>query len=337
MKPLSIKDIAKKANVSITTVSFIMNGKAEKMRISQDMITKVEKIIQEVGFRPNQVARSLRTGNTNTIGLIVEDISNPFFAAIARLIEDKAYKQGYKIIYSSTENNLDKAKGLIKMFKSRQVDGYIIAPMVGMEEDIRGLLQDKTPVVVFDRNLPGLEVSCVLIDNVKGTYNATEFLIDQGKKKIAFVTVDVDVQQIKDRFVGYEKALKINGIEVEGKLCKQIPFTHSAEETTKELVEFFNANPEIDGVLFATNYLAVRGLFCFKEMGKVINKDIKVIAYDDHDIFQLHSPMISAVNQPVEEIADNVIGLILKGLAVVDSFEEHEISKVMLESSLIER
>lgn len=337
MKPLSIKDIAKKANVSITTVSFIMNGKAEKMRISQDMITKVEKIIQEVGFRPNQVARSLRTGNTNTIGLIVEDISNPFFAAIARLIEDKAYKQGYKIIYSSTENNLDKAKGLIKMFKSRQVDGYIIAPMVGMEEDIRGLLQDKTPVVVFDRNLPGLEVSCVLIDNVKGTYNATEFLIDQGKKKIAFVTVDVDVQQIKDRFVGYEKALKINGIEVEEKLCKQIPFTHSAEETTKELVEFFNANPEIDGVLFATNYLAVRGLFCFKEMGKVINKDIKVIAYDDHDIFQLHSPMISAVNQPVEEIADNVIGLILKGLAVVDSFEEHEISKVMLESSLIER
>lgn len=337
MKPLSIKDIAKKANVSITTVSFIMNGKAEKMRISQDMITKVEKIIKEVGFRPNQVARSLRTGNTNTIGLIVEDISNPFFASIARLIEDKAYKQGYKIIYSSTENNLDKAKGLIKMFKSRQVDGYIIAPMVGMEEDIKGLLMDRTPVVVFDRNLPGLEVSSVLIDNVQGAYNATEFLIEQGRKNIAFVTVDVDVQQIKDRHEGYKKALMINGIELDEKLCKLIPFTNSAEETTRELVDFFNGNPEIDGVLFATNYLAVRGLFCFKEMGKVINKDIKVIAYDDHDIFQLHSPMISAVNQPVEEIADNVIGLILKGLAVVDSFEEHEINKVMLSSSLIER
>ena len=91
MKPLSIKDIAKKANVSITTVSFILNGKAEKMRISQEMIIKVEKIIKELGFRPNQVARSLRTGNTKTIGLIVEDISNPFFASIARLIENKAY------------------------------------------------------------------------------------------------------------------------------------------------------------------------------------------------------------------------------------------------------
>ena len=337
MKPLSIKDIAKKANVSITTVSFIMNGKAEKMRISQDMITKVEKIIKEVGFRPNQVARSLRTGNTNTIGLIVEDISNPFFASIARLIEDKAYKQGYKIIYSSTENNLDKAKGLIKMFKSRQVDGYIIAPMVGMEDDIRDLLGDRTPVVVFDRNLPGLEVSCVLIDNIEGTYNATEALILQGKKNIAFVTVDVEVQQIKDRYVGYEKALKLNGIKLNKKLCKLIPFTNTAEETTKELIRFFQDHPEIDAVLFATNYLAVRGLFCFKEMEKEINKDFKVIAYDDHDIFQLHSPMISAVNQPVEAIADNVINLILKALAVVDSFEEHEINKVVLSSTLIER
>lgn len=337
MKPLSIKDIAKKANVSITTVSFIMNGKAEKMRISQDMIAKVEKIIKEVGFRPNQVARSLRTGNTNTIGLIVEDISNPFFASIARLIEDKAYKQGYKIIYSSTENNLEKAKGLIRMFKSRQVDGYIIAPMVGMEEDIRGLLADRTPVVVFDRDLPGLEVSCVLINNVEGTFKATESLIAQGKRNIAFVTVDVEVQQIKDRYVGYEKALKLNGIEVQEDLCKLISFTSSAEDTTKELIEFFTANTQIDAVLFATNYLAVRGLFCFKEMNKAIDGDFKVIAYDDHDIFQLHSPMISAVNQPVEEIADHVINLILKSLSVVDSFEEHEINKVVLSSSLIER
>jgi len=337
MKPLSIKDIAKKANVSITTVSFILNGKAEKMRISQDMIAKVEKIIKELGFKPNQVARSLRTGNTKTIGLIVEDISNPFFASIARLIEDKAYKHGYKIIYSSTENNLEKAKGLIKMFKSRQVDGYIIAPMVGMEEDIRELLSDRTPVVVFDRNLPGLEVSSVLVDNVEGTFLATQYLIQHGKKNIAFVNVDVEVQQIKDRYTGYEKALKSSKIKLDEDLCKLIPFTNTADETTSELVEFFNKNTKIDAVLFGTNYLAVRGLFCFKKMKKQINSDFKVIAYDDHDIFQLHSPTISAVDQPVEEIADQVISLILKGLSVVDSFEEQELNKVVLSSRLIER
>lgn len=337
MKPLSIKDIAKKANVSITTVSFILNGKAEKMRISQDMIAKVEKIIKELGFRPNQVARSLRTGNTKTLGLIVEDISNPFFASIARFIEDKAYKHGYKIIYSSTENNLEKAKGLIRMFKSRQVDGYIIAPMIGMEEDIKGLLMDRTPVVVFDRHLPGLEVSTVLVDNIKGTYMATQSLIEQDKKNIAFVTVDVEVEEIKDRHAGYEKALKASKIKPDKKLFKSIPFAHTAEETTGELVEFFTSNPQIDAVLFATNYLAVRGLFCFKEMHKPIDKDFKVIAFDDHDIFKLHSPTISAVDQPIEEIADEVISLILKELSLVNSFEEHEHKQVVLSSRLIQR
>ncbi|MBB6271929.1 LacI family transcriptional regulator [Pedobacter cryoconitis] len=337
MKPLSIKDIAKKANVSITTVSFILNGKAEKMRISQDMIAKVEAIIKEVGFKPNQVARSLRTGNTNTIGLIVEDISNPFFAAIARLIEDKAYKHGYKIIYSSTENNLEKAKGLIKMFKSRQVDGYIIAPMVGMEEDIRELLSDRTPVVVFDRHLPGLEVSSVLVDNIKGTYMATDSLIHKGMKNIAFVTVDVDVEQIKDRYKGYEQALKANKIKINKKLCKLISFSNTADETTAELTKFFTENPEIDAVLFATNYLAVRGLFSFREMNKQLNAEFKVIAYDDHDIFKLHSPTISAVDQPIEEIAENVINFVLKELAVAGSFEKKELNNVVLSSRLIER
>ncbi|SEA68931.1 LacI family DNA-binding transcriptional regulator [Pedobacter hartonius] len=337
MKPLSIKDIAKKANVSITTVSFILNGKAEKMRISQDMIIKVEKIIKELGFRPNQVARSLRTGNTKTIGLIVEDISNPFFASIARLIEDKAYRHGYKIIYSSTENNIDKAKGLIRMFKARQVDGYIIAPMLGMEEDIRGLLSDRTPVVVFDRHLPGLEVSTVLVDNIDGTYKATQALIEQGKKNIAFVTVDVEAEEIKDRYKGYEKALKANKIKLDENICELIPFANSAEETTRDLVNFFTENPKIDAVVFATNYLAVRGLFCFKEMKKPINEDFKVIAYDDHDIFKLHSPTISAVYQPIEEIADQVITLILKGLSVVDTFEEPELRQIVLLSTLIER
>lgn len=337
MKPLSIKDIARQANVSITTVSFILNGKAEKMRISQEMIVKVEKIIKDLGFRPNQVARSLRTGNTKTIGLIVEDISNPFFASIARLIENKAYKHGYKIIYSSTENNLEKAKGLIKMFRSRQVDGYIIAPMVGMEEDIKGLLNDRTPVVVFDRNLPGVEVNCVLVDNMGGTYEGTDFLIRKGRKNIAFVTVDVDVEQIKDRYLGFEKALMLNGIELNKKLVKSIPFSNTADETTAELITFFTENPEIDAVLFATNYLAVRGLFSFKEMKKQVNDDFRVIAYDDHDIFMLHSPEISAVQQPVEEIADAVMELMLNALNSIDSYEEEVLSKIVLSSSVIER
>jgi len=338
MKPLSIKDIAKKANVSITTVSFILNGKAEKMRISQDMITKVQDIIKELGFRPNQVARSLRTGSSKTIGLIVEDISNPFFASIARKIEDKAYKHGYKIIYSSTENDIEKAKGLFRMFKSRQVDGYIIAPMVGMEEDIKELMDNNIPVVLFDRNLPGLITNNVLVNNTDGTYTATDYLLKQGKKNIGFVTVDVDVEQIKDRYKGYENALDAHGLKANQKLTIQIPFSNTAKETTDQLIGFFTDNPEIDAALFSTNYLAVRGLFGFQQMKKPLNDGFKVVAYDDHDIFQLHSPAISVVDQPIEEIAEGVIDLILKEMAALGSFEQKEEPKnVVLLPRFIER
>lgn len=338
MKPLSIKDIASKANVSITTVSFILNGKAEKMRISQKMIAKVNSIIQEVGFRPNQVARSLRTGNSKTLGLIVEDISNPFFASIARLIEDRAYKHGYKIIYSSTENDIDKAKGLFNMFKSRQVDGYIIAPMAGMEDDIKALIAEKIPVVLFDRNLNTLNTNCVMIDNLGGTYMATEYLIRKLKKKIAFVTVDIDVEQMKDRLKGYEQALLDYQMEPLEKLRIEIPFTNSAKQTTNSLKKFFKKNKEIDAVIFSTNYLAVRGLFCFREMGKTIDDHFQMIAYDDHDVFSLHSPPISVVNQPVEDIADHIISLMLKELALVNSFEKKpDPQKIILSAEFIER
>lgn len=338
MKPASIKDIASKANVSITTVSFILNGKAEKMRISKAVIEKVQAIIKELGFTPNQVARSLRTGNTKTIGLIVEDISNPFFASIARKIEDKAYKKGYKISYSSTENDPVKAKDLIEMFKSRQVDAYIIAPVPGIENDIKRLLADKIPVVIFDRNLPDLEVNFVVVDNFNGTYIATKHLLDSGKKNIAFVTVDLHVDQMNNRLFGYEKALQDHNIPVRKELYTAVKFDSSDTNTNAQLMLLFEDNPDIDAVLFSTNYLAIKGLGVLKQLKKDITKDLSVVAYDDHDVFRLHSPPISVVDQPIEEIAERIIDILLLELASVSkAVKNREVSKVILQPTFIER
>eukprot|EP01132_Coremiostelium_polycephalum_P011374 gene11374-13930_t len=290
-------DIAKKANVSITTVSFILNGKAVEKNISTAVIEKVEKIIKEDGFKPNQVARSLRTGSSKIIGLIVEDISNPFFAGIARLIEDKAYKKDYKIIYSSTENQPGKAKDLINLFKSRQVDAYIISPAGGTEEEIQGLIKEHKPVVLFDRYLPGLNANYVGVDNFKASYQATEYFIHRKKKNIALVTVDLSVEQINERSEGHRQAI----------LDYELPF--------HQLIHFFNQQAEIDAVLFATNYLAISGLTALKQMDKAIDKDFSVIAYDDGEVFKLHTPQISAVEQPLEEIAENIINLIFQQLS----------------------
>ncbi|WP_214226314.1 LacI family DNA-binding transcriptional regulator [Pedobacter sp. B4-66] len=338
MKPASIKDIASKANVSITTVSFILNGKAEQMRISKAVIEKVNLIIKELDFKPNQIARSLRTGNTQTIGLIVEDISNPFFASIARKIEDKAYKKGYKISYSSTENDPVKAKELIEMFKSRQVDAYIIAPVPGIENDIKQLLAERIPVVIFDRNLPDMDVNCVVVDNFNGTYIATKHLIDTGKKNIAFVTVDLHVDQINNRFLGYEKALEDHGILFNKDIYTEIPFDNTDENTNAQLMLLFEKNPHIDAVLFSTNYLAIKGLLVLKAINKVVNRDLSVVAYDDHDVFKLHTPPISVVDQPIEEMAEKIIDVLLNELASANNtLIKREACKVILQPKFIER
>jgi len=187
-KKLSIVDIANALGVSKTTISFILNGRAQEKRIGTDLVEKVMKYVEEVGYKPNSLAKSLRTGKSNTIGLMVEDISNPFFASIARLIEDRAYKNGYKIIYCSTDNDTNKTKDLITMFRDRHVDGYIIAPPEGIEKEIESLINDGMPVVLFDRHLPYVNTDFVEVNNLFSTYNATRHLIDQGFKNIAFIT-----------------------------------------------------------------------------------------------------------------------------------------------------
>lgn len=324
MKPVSIKDIALKANVSITTVSFIINGKAKEKSISDAVIKKVQKIITESGYKPNQVARSLRTGNTNIIGLIVEDISNSFFSRIARLIEDKAYKRGYKIIYSSTENKIEKAQELINIFKSRKVDAYIISPVKGLEEDIQVLINDNTPVILFDRNLPDLKTNYVGVNHFNASYQATESFVKQGKKNIALVTTDIDVQQITERSEGYKKAILDSSISYQEDLTLKITFKQNEEETIAQIIALL-ANKKVDAVLFATNYLAISGLKALKQMGKKIDSNFSVIGYDDHEAFELHTPSISTIQQPLEEIAEAIIKLILDQLSSKTKLPDQEI------------
>ncbi|GGH17639.1 MULTISPECIES: LacI family DNA-binding transcriptional regulator [Pedobacter] len=324
MKSLSIKDIAVKANVSITTVSFIINGKAKEKSISDAVIEKVEKIIEESGYKPNQIARSLRTGNSNIIGLIIEDISNSFFSRIARLIEDKAYKKGYKIIYSSTENSIDKAKELINMFKSRKVDAYIISPIKGIEEDIQMLLDDGNPVILFDRNLPAVNTSYVGADHFNASYQSIQSFIDQGKKNIALVTTDINVEQVIDRYNGYKKALEDNGIRYDDNLVLKIHFNQEEGETMAQIKELLQ-HKHIDAVLFATNYLAISGLKVLKQINKAVGADFGVIAYDDHEAFELHTPRISAIQQPLEEIAETIIKLILSQLSTKSKLPAEEV------------
>jgi len=310
-KRVSIHDMARHLKVSSATVSLVLNGKGEKNHIRKELIESILNHAREVDYRPNLVAKSLRTGKSRIIGMLVEGISNPFFSSIASFVEHEAYQAGYKLFYSSTENDPDKARDLLRAFSERQVDAYIIAPTAGIEEDVRRLIENHQPVVVFDRELKAVSSASVMIDNYKGSFDATRHLLDQRFRNIALVTLESSQQQMEDRTRGYVDAL--GELKLEPSVFK-IPY--GAEEDHVDLINrFLLQHPELDAVYFATNYLALAGLESIRLLGLQIPNDLGVIAFDDNAFFNLTSPSITSIAQPVKEISSAIMQLLREQLS----------------------
>lgn len=332
-KKTSIHDIAKELKISATTVSFVLNGKADEKRISEDVRKRVTDYVKKVGYQPNQIAKSLRTGKTNIIGMLVEDISDPFFSSISRGVESIAYKHGYKLFFASTENDTEKTKALIKVFNERQVDGYIIAPPPGIEDEINGLMEDNIPVILFDRYLPSVNVSTVTIDNFSGAYQAVKHLEQNGFSNIAFITLDSEQTQMQARLQGYLKAIEESRKEP---IIERLPYNLSHDLTADKLIqEFIGHNEKIDAIVFATNYLAINGLKAIRNLGLAIPDDIGVVGFDDNTHFHLFTPSVTAIAQPVEEIAEEVVKRLLEALS--DEKEKKKRRNVTLPVKLIVR
>jgi len=339
MKKISISDIARKAGVSVSTVSFVMNDKAVKMRISQEVILRVETIAREMGYRPNQLARGLRTGKTKTIGLIVENISNAFFATLAKTIEDEAKKYDYKVVYCSTDNDEGKARELINMLSQRQVDGYIITPTLNLSEDIQRLQSESKPVVLIDRYFPCCEdIPYVLVDNYGGVAQGMECLIEKGYRKIALVTIEASMAHMKDRMNAYYEVLKNHDIIPDPSHVKLIPYGSEGVPALGEIMEFLSAKKgEIDAVFFLTNYLGVLGIEAIKKQGIRVPEDLAVLCFDDNDIFRLYTPTISVIKQPIAEIGQRAIHALIERLNHSGSDLQPTLVQLKLKAELVRR
>lgn len=331
-KKLSINDIANNLNVAKSTISFILNGKAKEKRISDELAERVLKYVKEMGYKPNQLARSLSTGKTKMICLMVEKISDYFFSHIAFHLEVLAYKSGYKIIYCSTENDPEKTLELIQMFRDRHVDGYIITPSEGIESTIIDLMNDDLPVVLFDRHFKSVENDYVVLDNYKGTWDAVSHLADKKYEHIAFVTLQSNQSQMLDREAGYLDATRKYNLSP---MLLKIPFENDAKATARDLTAFMKKNPTVDSIVFATNYLALSGIKALHDMKLNIPEHIGVIAFDDHEIFSLYSPTISVVAQPLEEMAKQVFKILLDKLENRTPLKQ--MKQIVIPSSLIIR
>ena len=240
---------------------------------------------------------------SHIIALLVEDISDPFFSAVARIIEEEAHRHGYHIFYSSTGNDGDHTKDLIKVYRDTQVDAYIIAPPPGIDDAIDALIKNEVPVILFDRYIPGLPASVVVVDNSNGSALAIRHLLGNGYRRIAFVTIDSGQTQMAERLSGYITNTQTFHLP---DLILRIPFGAAPARITYAIKTFLEENSP-DAVVFATNYLAVSGLRAITNLGLRIPDEIAVVAFDDSAYFTLCSPSITAIVQPVPAIAQTVI------------------------------
>lgn len=300
-KKVTIADIAKRLGVSITTVSLILNDKAKENRISDRLSKRVLDYVQKVGYKPNRLARGNRVGMSKTFGLVVDDIATPFYLSLTREIEEFAYNKGYHVLYCSMQHNDDRAAELLRLFHHKQIDGLIITPTDGMKETIQYLQKKLIPIVFVERNLDDVEANFVFSDNKLGAYQAVQSLFEDRKaSKVGLVTTNSRQSHMKQRLEGYMKAVdEVNGDFSIKKINSSLP-----EDAVVEEINSFTVDNKLDGVFFACNSLALLGLKVIKERNLTIRN---IASFDDHLVFSLVDPPVTAVVQNVQEIAHQVV------------------------------
>ncbi len=312
MKKVSLEDISKELGVSKTLVSFVMNGKAKEKRISEKMTKKVLLKAKEMGYKANYLARALRTGKSNTIGLIVADISNAFFAKLARSIEDEAIKYGYNVIFGSSDEDSTKSTQLIDVFLDKKVDGLIICPAKGDKEHIQKLQNSKIPNVLVDRYFSDVESNVVVVDNKEGSFKLVDGLIKKGNLRIGFVNFNVGLINMDGRLEGYRKALETNGISLDENLIKNVTFKGIDEQTPKAVLELLAMKEPVDAIYFGNNQLAFLGVKHIKNYNKSGENSISICSFDSFEFMDLlNTPLVYGI-QSISKLGENAVDLIMK-------------------------
>ena len=328
LKKISLKDIAEAAGVSTALVSFVLNGKRKEYRVGEETAQRILKIANDMNYQPNLAAKSLRSGKTKTIGLVVSDISNPFFSQLARVLEDEAAKQNYTVLFGSSDENKDKMNSLVGNLINKGVDGLIIVPCEGSERIIASLVYDNVPIVLFDRYFSDINVSYVALNNFNAAYVLTKHLLEVGYNAPCMVAYDVDLIHMKERVRGYKKAMgdvgKKNFINV---VClKQNAPRKSADRLLPKMVD-----AGVDAFLFATNMISLACLYTIKDMGKGIVGKIGLAGFDGNPAFDFFNVPISYIRQPIDILAQKALEILIDSMA-----NGNTVQSVLAEGELVE-
>lgn len=309
MKP-TIYDIARLAGVSTATVSKVFNHTG---RISDKTRRRVLAISEELGYRPSVVASALTGKRTYSIGLLIPDLANPFFAELARHVEDRAHELGYNVMICNTDNDESKELKYVQLLRQKSVDGIIAATGVKNDAALKELISHQVPISLIARNHSHLSASSVQVDDYAGGYAAAQHLIGQGHKRIAIVLENLRITSSKERLRGYRDALNDAGIPYDPTFVLESDFTiEGGRQAGGRLLDA----AEPPSAVFACNdLLAIGVLQAAKERRVHVPEQLSVIGFDNTILAEIASPPLTTIAQPIEAMGHQVVDLIVDEIA----------------------
>ena len=310
MKDITLKEIAIKLGISITTVSKALKNYPD---VSEKTKKAVIELAQNLHYTPNSFAVNLRTKESKTIGLIIPEVMHHFFSNIINAIIDAAEKNGYLVIILQSNESLALEKKQVELLINKRVDGILISLSNESNNDdhIKEIINRKIPFVMFDKIAKLSKCSKVIIDDQKAAFNAVQHLIDNGCKKIVHVRGPLNPQNSIDRYIGYKKALEKNNIPFDSKLvytCENVTFDEG-NHFAKQIIE---EHPDVDGIFAITDLVAVGILSYFNDHKIKVPEQVKVIGFSNWFMSQVLTPKLSTVDQPSNEMGIESFNLLLE-------------------------
>lgn len=326
---VTIKDVAKKANVSISTVSRVIN---DSKPVSDEIRQRVLKVIKELGYTPNPVARSLVMKKSQLIGVIVPDISNFFIGEILNGVEEIGKMYDYDILLCNSYGELNQEIRYLNLLKSKQVEGIIFMTWNLKDEHKEFFEKINIPIVMINRNTSHLNIPSISIDHFSAAYEMTKYLIDKGHERIALIRTGVenDVFGI-DQYKGYAKALNENNIEIDDRLIKNGDF--KLEKAYKCVEEMIQNNILPTAIFATTDYMAIGAMNALVDNGYKIPDDVSVVGFNDIKLASIYRPKLTTIKQPIYDIGAVAIRVIIKKI----KGEEIDENLFFLPHELIER
>jgi len=303
----TIRDVARLAGVSPATVSRVLNDNPE---VGPEFVTRVQAAIAQLDYRPNVVARNLRRRATTVIGVIISDVTNPFFTGMIRAVEDVAQAAGYSVVLANADEDLDKEIRYLEVAAAERMAGVVLSPASSRHTSVDVLTEAGIPVVTVDRLLQGSRADSVVVGNRTAARQATEHLIEQGCQRIAFIAGSPGTSTAADRLAGHRQALRAAGRPAEPSLIVCGGFRlEGGHAATAELLR---RDPMPDGLVVANNLMTLGALQCLVENDIDIPERVAIVGFDDLPWSRALRPALTVVAQPIYEVGRRAAELLLR-------------------------